>query len=175
MMVLISIMSALHIQAMVIPDSTDEFVNDYARVISDDTYDYIASKNSELDNGAEILVVTTEYITSDNLEEFSYELFNQWKIGSDESDNGVLIVLVTKEEKYWVTVGQGLERELSSAVLSDILDQYMEEDFDKGNYDKAIRKTFDEIYNHFYTYYEYHYNHKKVPRIFHELLLIIQY
>ena len=146
MMIMISMLSALRIQAEVIPDSTEDYVNDYADVISDATFNYIANKNSELERGAEILVVTTEYITSDDLEEFNYELFNQWGIGSVGFDNGVLITLVTKEGKYWVTVGKGLERELSASVLSDILDRCMEDDFDKGNYDRAVRNTFDEIY-----------------------------
>lgn len=146
MMILISIMSALRIQADAIPDSTEYYVNDYADVLSDSTERYLDNKNAALDKGAEILVVTTEYISADDLEVFSYELFNKWGIGSAAYNNGVLIILVTKEGKYWVTPGKGLEDELSSSVLTRILENSMETDFDQGNYDRAVRNTFDAVY-----------------------------
>lgn len=147
MMILISVMSALRIHAEVFPESTDYYVNDYAEVLSDETERYLESQNASLDKGAEILVVTAEYVSSDDLETISYDLFNQWGIGSFEYNNGVLIILVTGEGKYWVTVGRGLENELSSSVLTRILDRSMEEAFDDGDYDLAVRNTFDEIYS----------------------------
>lgn len=128
-----------------IPDETDYYVNDYMEVLSQDTIDTIAQKNDQLENGAEIVIVTTDYINTDT-EEFAYQLFNQWQIGDKEENNGVLIVLVVNEEKYWVTVGTGLNDVLDAGTLSDILYDYMENDFDAKDYDQAVLNTFNAIY-----------------------------
>ena len=130
---------------MSIPESTDYYVNDYMGVLSDSTADWIGNQNLTLDQGAEILVLTTDYIGTDT-ENFAYEVFNQWKIGDLELDNGILIVLVVKEEKYWITWGAGIEQHISYDQFSDIVYTYLEPAFDQGNYDKAVKDTFDELY-----------------------------
>ena len=61
-------------------------------------------KNLELSKGAEIVILITDYIDTDT-ENFAYEVFNQWGIGDKDLDNGMLLVLVIKEEKYWINWG----------------------------------------------------------------------
>lgn len=128
-----------------IPDETDYYVNDYMDVLSQDTENKIIEMNEQLENGAEIIVVTTDYINTDT-EEFAYELFNQWQIGDKNENNGVLIVLVINEEKYWVTVGTGLNDVLDAGTLSDILYDDMEASFDAKEYDQAVLNTFNSIF-----------------------------
>lgn len=128
-----------------IPDQTDYYVNDYMDVLSQNTEDVLVEKNSQLDNGAEIVVVTTDYINTDT-EQFAYQLFNQWGIGDKNENNGVLIVLVINEEKFWITTGPGLYDVLDAGTLSDIIYDYLEEDFDAKNYDEAVLNTFNAIY-----------------------------
>lgn len=131
--------------AIDIPDSSEYYVNDYMNVLSLSTKEMINEKNAQLDQGAEIVVLTTDYINTDT-EEFAYQVFNQWKIGDSKKNNGVLIVLVVSEGKFWITPGTGVEDILSPSVLSDLIYDYLEEDFDRGNYDQAVKNTFNEIY-----------------------------
>ncbi len=131
--------------AITIPEKTDHYVNDYMNVLSQSTIDEINEKNDQMGQGAEILVLTTDYIETDT-EEFSYQVFNQWEIGDAKKNNGVLIVLVIQEGKFWITTGTGVEDVLNSGVLSDLIYDYLEEDFDAGNYDRAVLNTFNEIW-----------------------------
>lgn len=131
--------------AISIPDSTNAYVNDYMNVLSQETINEINLKNDQLEGGAEILVLTTDYINTDT-EEFSWRVFNQWEIGDSSRNNGVLIVLVVQEEKFWITTGTGLDDVLSAGTLSDILYDHFEEDFDSKNYDRAVLNTFNEIW-----------------------------
>lgn len=131
--------------AIDIPDSSEYYVNDYMNVLSPRTKMTINKKNAQLGQGAEIVIVTTDYINTDT-EEFAYQLFNQWGIGDSVRNNGVLIVLVVSEGKFWITPGTGVEDILNPSVLSYLIYDYLEEDFDKGNYDQAVKNTFNMIY-----------------------------
>lgn len=131
--------------AITVPEETDYYVNDYMNVLSESTVDTINTKNDQLDGGAEILILTTDYIDTDS-EEYAYRIFNQWKIGDAENNNGVLILLVIQEEKFWIATGTGLDDVLDAGTLSDIIYDYMEADFDAGRYDEAVLNTFNAIW-----------------------------
>lgn len=131
--------------AISIPDKTDYYVNDYMNVLNQNTIEAINDKNDRLDKGAEIVVLTTDYINTDT-EEFAYQVFNQWGIGDSKRNNGVLIVFVISEGKFWIATGTGIEDVLNSGVVSDIIYDYLESDFDAGNYDRAMTNTVNEIY-----------------------------
>ena len=96
-----------------IPEQSDAFyVCDNSNVISQSTEEYICSENYrlyDLDEGAEVVVVTVDFLDGYNAEEYSYEIFNSWALGDKEENNGVLILLCPGEEKYWL---------MSGAVLS---------------------------------------------------------
>lgn len=129
--------------AIDIPPSTDAYYLDEANVLSQETKNYISEKNHELDQycGAYVEIVTEKYIHAD-VADYTYKIQNDWKI----SDNGFTLVLVTEEEKYYLMWGREIEKKFEPYVFQNILDTYFEQDFDKGNYDQAVRNTYDAIY-----------------------------
>lgn len=118
-------------------------VNDYAGILSQDTADYVTRVSSALQStcGAEIGVYTTEYIGNSTMEGYAYSVLNEWGLGSDEKDNGVLILLAPGEDDYYITRGAGLESALSISTLSTILDDKLEPNWVKGDYDTGVRDT----------------------------------
>ena len=141
-----------------IPEQSDAFyVCDNSNVISQSTEEYICSENYrlyDLDEGAEVVVVTVDFLDSYNAEEYSYEIFNSWALGDKEENNGVLILLCPGEEKYWLMSGTGLASSaLSAAGLSKIASEYLEAPFDAGDYDKAALDTFKAVVSEIDSYY----------------------
>ena len=142
------------VQAADIPDSVSEYYLDSAGVLSLSTEQYIHDQDYAMDtlSGAYIEVVTEEYINMDVLD-YSVKLFNSWGIGDKDKQNGILLVLVTQEKKYYVTLGKGLESSISSSEIDQILEDNFEEDFDAGNYDTAVLNTFKALYSELETLY----------------------
>ncbi len=142
------------VQASDIPDSVSEYYLDSAGVLSLSTEQYIHDEDYAMDklSGAYIEVVTQEYINMDVLD-YSVKLFNSWDIGDKDKQNGILLVLVTQEKKYYVTLGKGLESSISSSKIDDILAENFETDFDAGNYDTAVLNTFKALYAELETLY----------------------
>ncbi|MDY5016088.1 MAG: TPM domain-containing protein [Eubacteriales bacterium] len=139
-----------------IPEPSDAFyVLDQAGVLKQDTIDAILQKGASLDDqtGAQICVVTVEFIGSSRIADYAYELFNEWGIGDAKKNNGLLLLLVTGAEDYYMLQGTGLEDYLSSATLQNILDEYMEPYFAKGDYDGGVRATADAVFTRLAAYY----------------------
>ena len=97
--------------------------------------------------------MTVDFIGSKRISDYAYELFNDWGIGSREKNNGVLLLLVTGAQDYYMLQGTGLESFLTSATLQEILDEYMEPSFAAGDYDAGVRKTTDELFSRLSAYY----------------------
>ena len=138
----------LHPLAADIPSPSDDFyVNDFANVLSEETEQHILDVNDKLqpETGAQIVVVAVDFLGGLNSEEYGYRLFNDWGIGSEDKNNGVLLLISPGEEKFWVTVGRGLETTLSSGKLSMICSSTVEAYFDDGEYDLFVTSMFDGI------------------------------
>lgn len=131
-----------------IPEPTTLFyVNDYADVLEQSTIDHIVETNDKLyaDTGAQIVVTTVDFLDGMSADDYIYEMFNQWGIGSAERNNGILLLLIVGEEDYRILQGQGLESTLPSSDLDDMLWEYLEPDFAVADYDAGVQKIFDAL------------------------------
>ena len=134
------------------PDSV--YVGDYANVLTEETEQYIIAENRKLceATGAQIVIVTVDFLDGMEIEDYAYTIFNDWGIGDAAYDNGLLLLLAIGEENYYAMQGEGLEGILSSGTLGDMLYDYLEPDFAVGNYDAGVRAVFDA----FLTWYDDH-------------------
>lgn len=135
--------------ALDIKPTNDFYVYDGANVLSDSTERSIVSQNETLYNtyGAQIVVVTTNDTEGYSLEDYTYNLFNEWGIGSAERNNGVLLVLDIAHQDYQCLQGSGIEYTLPTSTLSRILNESLEPDFAAGDYDAGVQKTFAALYS----------------------------
>jgi len=156
LLVVVSLCSA-SLAAIKVPEYSKEyvFVTDNANVLDEEICEYIADKTWALSEhcGAQIAVLTVDFLDGATSEQYAHAVFNAWGVGSKEENNGVLILLAIGEGKYWVAQGSGLESILSSGTLQVILDEHMEADFDNGDYQSAVRNTYDAIYDVLTGYY----------------------
>lgn len=123
-------------------------VIDNANVLSDQTEQYVTNLSVALQDscGAQIGVYTVEYIGNSTMEGYCYDLFNAWGLGDADKDNGVLLLLATKESTpdgligdYYLMRGMGLESQLSSETLSTLLNEQLEPSFALGDMDTGTR------------------------------------
>ena len=148
-MILVLLVSfVLPIYAIDVPESVDTYYYDPANVLSEDVEYDISEKNYYMDrhSGAYIEVVAVDYIHSDILN-YAYTMFNEWGIGSSEKNNGILLLAVIQEEKYYVMVGRGLESYISAARIDEILETYFEPYFDNEQFYNDLKKLMQMHYN----------------------------
>lgn len=132
--------------ALAIPAAPEDlYVLDEANVLSDATEDYIIHNNTRLDDacGAQIVIVTVKSTGSASIDDYAYDIFNTWGIGSSKQDNGLLLVMAIADDNYYCALGTGVEKRLSGGGIKLLLDDYLEPDFARQNYDAGARKLFE--------------------------------
>ena len=140
---------SMGVSAFAVVDQSESFyVADYSNVLSNDTEQMIINYNGSLEQqcqGAQIVVVTVDYLDGMYSDEYAYQLFNDWGVGSAEYNNGMLLLLAIQENKAWLAYGLGLNSLLDSDQVDSMLDKYFWKDFDRGNYDEAVTSLFNAL------------------------------
>lgn len=146
---------ALPVWARVPDRPENQYVLDSADVLSQETEQEIISENQKLfeETGAQIVVVAVDFLDGESIDDYAYTLFNSWGIGSVERNNGLLLLLAIGEDNYYAQPGYGIEDYFDGAKLQDMLNQYLEPDFDAKDYDAGVRKFFQAALSDMETYY----------------------
>ena len=130
-----------------------QYVMDSQGVISQDTMAYIDAMNASLfaQTGAQIAVEVVDTTGTESIADYTAREFDRLGVGSAERNNGVLLVLALENMYNGAPVGDyymGWGSGWSSSEQQDlqsILWSYMEQDFAAGDYDAAVRTTFDAL------------------------------
>lgn len=131
-----------------VSQSESFYVADYANVLSNTTEEMIINYNGALEQqcqGAQIVVVTVDYLDGMYSDEYAYKLFNDWGVGSADYNNGMLLLLAVQENKCWLAYGLGLNSQLSTSDVDELLENYFYDNFDAGKYDEAVTELFMEL------------------------------
>lgn len=138
------------------PDRPEnQYVLDEADVLSEETEQEIIAENQDLfqETGAQIVVVAVDFLDGEDIDDYAYSLFNIWGIGSQERNNGLLLLLAIGEDNYYAQAGTGIEDYFDGAKLQDMLDEYLEPDFATRDYDAGVEKFFQAALSDMESYY----------------------
>ena len=128
-------------------------VVDAANMLSAETEQWLDEGNGQLQNaceGAAIAVLTVQDTGVLSKADYAAEAFNEWGVGNKKENNGVLVLLMRTspdyaDGDYYVVLGKSLLDTQLDSELSMLLRSNMEEDFARGDYDSAVRKTVSAI------------------------------
>lgn len=131
------------------------FVNDYANVIEDSAENAIYEKGAALDNAttAQVVVVTVKNISGKPISDFAVELGRDWGVGTEEDDNGVLILLCTDIREIFVATGYGLEGALPDSKTGRLIDTYALSHFEANDFSSGLLSLYSAIVNEVYIEY----------------------
>jgi uncharacterized protein len=124
------------------------YVQDYAKVLTQDTTDYIMKYSTELNHltGAQICVVTIDSLQGKDIKNYANELFRSWGIGDKDKNNGVLILLAVNDHKARIEVGRGIEGDLTDIESGRVLDNVSQKYFKVAKYDEGIKEAYNQIF-----------------------------
>jgi len=135
------------------PTATERFfVNDFADVITSADEDGMYNLAVALNNSttAQVVVVTVESLDGMEPYEYALELGREWGVGTEEKDNGIVVLFSEGDREIYIAVGYGLEGALPDSKTGRIIDVYgldylRNDEFSKGL--SAIQKALvNEVY-----------------------------
>jgi len=92
----------------------------------------------EAETGAQVAVLTVPSLDGEVLESYSLKVVESWRLGSEELDNGVLLLIARDDRKIRIEVGYGLEGVLPDARCGRIIDNVMTPAFRQGEFSEGI-------------------------------------
>lgn len=133
----------------IVSKTSNFYVNDSAKVLSNEAEDYIVNMNRKLEEktGAQIVVVTVNNLENKSIEDYATELFRNYGIGNKEKNNGILFLVSIEDRKTRIEVGYGLEGRITDGKAGRILDNYVIPYFKEDNWNDGIINGFNAILN----------------------------
>lgn len=141
--------------ALLPPPEPDRFVYDYAGVMGGDA----RRINNELVNFSketsnQIAVVTVTSLQGLEPAEFAYTLGDEWGVGSQADDNGVVVLIKPKTDdtaegkgQVFIATGRGLEGAIPDAYCDEIVRRQMMPRLKQNDYDGAVNVAIATLMN----------------------------
>lgn len=140
-----------------IPDYTGYMVNDWAYLIPYEDEDSLEGlcRWIEEETTVEIFVITTDDLEGEDLNRYSYLVFNEWGVGKEDVNNGILITLYYWENathfsyEFRIEIGRGMEGAITDAEAGRIGRDNMTFWFDYAEFYFGMWEGIEELYNEF--------------------------
>ena len=84
------------------------------------------------------MVATTPDLKGYDINDYSFELANAWGIGSNERDDGLLVLVAPNERRVRIEVGLGLEASVRDEEAEEIIREAIIPAFQNGDFEKGI-------------------------------------
>lgn len=87
----------------------------------------------------QIAVYLIPSLDGDDIDSYALRVSEEWKLGQEKKDNGVLFLVTMQEKQMRIEVGYGLEGVLTDALSSRINRNEVAPYFRQGNYEAGIQ------------------------------------
>jgi uncharacterized protein len=126
-------------QAVEVPYLTGR-VTDNAEILNAETRKALTEQLAAHERATtnQVAVLTVPTIGDASIEEYALEVFNSWKLGRKDKDNGVLVVIAPTERRLRIEVGYGLEGMLTDAQAARIIRDVMTPRFKDGDFNQGV-------------------------------------
>lgn len=94
--------------------------------------------NLHKERGIQLQVYITKSLQGEAIEAFAIKLFDQWKLGDEKTDKGVLFIIAPNEKRMRIEVGQGLEGDLPDVIAKRIIADVVKPYFQKNQFNKGV-------------------------------------
>ncbi len=98
--------------------------------------------------GIQIQIYIFDSLEDESIESYSMKVADEWKIGGQKEDKGLILLIALKNRKIRIEVGQGLEGEMTDLYSKRIVDG-MKPFLKAGNFESALlyflEKTFEKL------------------------------
>ena len=118
-------------------------VNDFANLLSPQEQQQLETKLTAYNDstGTQIAVVTVNSLNGYDVAGYSFELAEQWGIGQEGQDNGILILISPGERRMFIATGYGVEAFVPDAIAKRIVEGTLKPNFRNGDYYTGLNQA----------------------------------
>lgn len=140
------------------PDHYDNYVNDFAHILSGSEERRLRAMLQPLreKHGIEFVVVTigrmSDYGHNGNIEPFATDFFNYWGVGNAQRDDGVMLLVSRYDRKLRIEVGSGYGTS-KDAAMKNIIDNGIVPYFRRDEYAEGIESGVELVIHNLTGFY----------------------
>lgn len=127
--------------ALEIPSQPDGYVTDQADLLSPSVTQALENQLAqfEKETGNQLIVAAFPSLNGGSIEDFSIRLADMWKIGQQEQDNGIILLIFKEDRRIRIEVGYGLEAVLPDVIAGHIIQQIVVPFFREGRFEEGVQ------------------------------------
>jgi len=139
-LVILMPLAALAQDKLPVPEAPGSWVNDYAGVFSSAEVSQLDRKLNEFEyrSSTQIFVITLDDNGGYPASMLAPMIGEQWGVGQQGKDNGLLIVVDMQERDVFISTGYGLEEYVPDAIAKRIVENEILPHFKNGDYYAGI-------------------------------------
>ena len=99
----------------------------------------------EQKKGSQIAVLIVPTTQPEDIAQYSIRVVEQWKIGREKSDDGLLVLLAKDDRKMRIEVGYGLEGAIPDLTAKRVISEVMAPRFKQGDFAGGIDAGIDKL------------------------------
>jgi len=134
--------------AEVMPPKPAQWFNDYAGVVPAGAAAGLNAKlqQFERDTSNQVIVAVWQDMQTDSsVQDYTFRIFQQWKIGRKDRNNGIGLFVFVKARQMFIQVGDGLEGAVPDAIAKRIVADEIAPHFKTGDYTGGLTAGVDAI------------------------------
>ncbi len=96
-------------------------------------------------SGSQIAIFTFNSLDGYSIEEIGIKTAEKWKIGRENIDDGIIILVAKQDRKIRIEVGYGLEGAIPDIYAKQIIDNIIKPNFKNGNFYSGLQQASSSI------------------------------
>lgn len=97
----------------------------------------------EKETTAEIAILIIPSLEGNEIFTYTTSVFDSWKVGKEDKDNGLLLVIAIEEREYFIQTGYGLEGTIPDVIAGRVGREKLSPNFKNEEYSKGINEALD--------------------------------
>ncbi|RAK24185.1 uncharacterized protein B0I03_10236 [Flavobacterium aquaticum] len=94
----------------------------------------------------QIVVITIDDLKGESIGLLTPRWAQEWGIGQEKEDNGILILLSKNDREIWISPGYGVEDRLTAGINGELIRNIIIPEFKAGSYYSGLDKGADAIF-----------------------------
>lgn len=99
----------------------------------------------EQQQGSQVAILIVPSTHPEAIEQYSIRVVDQWRLGREGVDDGILILVAKNDREVRVEVGYGLEGSIPDAVANRIIDQTIVPYFKQGDFHGGLAAAVEQL------------------------------
>lgn len=143
---LLCVMTTVFAAEIAVPALTAR-VTDLTKTLDAQTQNSLTQKLADLERrkGAQISVLIVPTTGGDTIEHYARRVFDQWALGRNKIDDGILFVVAKDDRHLRIEVGYGLEGAVPDILAGRIIREQVTPLFQQGDFNAGISAGVDNL------------------------------